>query len=168
MVIGRDPDIFTLITTSCEINRNYLDEIERTLLKGVHHDDQVVIDCEKGNYSLTKGSLKRLLPNQWFNDEIINGYVSLINLREKETGSGNVFCFNSFFYTLLESSLSKGQYDFKKLERIVTKKKVNLRNYKMIVIPVNIQHYHWFVLAADLPRNTIYIIDSLTHLEEAA
>lgn len=44
----------------------------------------------------------RLKPHKWFNDEIINGYVSLINLRDKETNAGNVFAFNSFFYTILK------------------------------------------------------------------
>lgn len=87
--------------------------------------------------------------------------MSLINLREKEQSVGNVFAFNSFFYTLLKDSMSKGQYNYKKLERIVNKKKVNLRNFKMILLPVNIEHYHWFLLCADLTQNKIFVIDSM-------
>lgn len=46
---------------------------------GGHFDSDVVIDNEKANYRITKGSLERLLPGRWLNDEIINAYVSLIN-----------------------------------------------------------------------------------------
>lgn len=100
-IVGRDPDIFTLAMTSCEINRSYLDEIEKTIKNSAYQDSDVVIDSDKGNYRITKGSLHRLKPGKWFNDEIVNGYVSLINLREKEMNLGNAFAFNSFFYTLL-------------------------------------------------------------------
>ena len=100
-IVARDPDIFTLIMTSCEINRSYLEEIEKTITSSAYQDSDVVIDSEKGNYRITKGSLQRLKPGKWFNDEIVNGYVSLINLREKEMNIGHAFAFNSFFYTLL-------------------------------------------------------------------
>ena len=43
--------------------------------------------------------MQKLKPNQWFNDEIINGYIALINYRDKELSLGNVFAFNTFFFT---------------------------------------------------------------------
>ena len=61
-----------------------------------------------------------------------------------------------------------GQYNYKKLERIVNRKKVNLRNFKMIFVPVNIEHYHWFLLCADLVNKQILVIDSMHPREEEA
>lgn len=78
-----------------------------------------------------------------------------------EQNSGNVYVFNTYFYTMLESMLKRGDYDYKKLERVITRKKVNLRNYKMILVPINIEKYHWFLLAADLTEDKFYIIDSM-------
>lgn len=78
-----------------------------------------------------------------------------------EQNLGNVFVFNTYFYTMLESMLKRGDYDYKKLERVITRKKVNLRNYKMILVPINIEKYHWFLLALDLTEDKFYIIDSM-------
>ena len=105
--------------------------------------------------------MERLLPGKWLNDEIINGYVSLINEREKEQNLGNVYIFNTYFYTMIEGMLKRGDYDYKKLERILTRKKINLRNYKTVVVPINIKKYHWLMLCADLVEDKFYVIDSM-------
>lgn len=100
----KDPDYFTLTKSNYEINKCYLELIAKSLNKnGGHFDEDVVIDNEKANYRVTKGSLKRLSPGKWFNDEIINAYISLINKREQEMNLGSVFTFNTYFYTMLES-----------------------------------------------------------------
>ena len=38
----------------------------------------------------------------------------------------------------------------------------------MILIPVNIEHFHWFLICADLVNSAIYVIDSMSHREEEA
>ena len=35
-------------------------------------------------------------------------------------------------------------------------------------MPINIERYHWFLLCADLQRNTIFIADSMSAKEEDA
>lgn len=158
----KDPDSFTLTKSKYEINKCYLDLISKALSKhGGHFDTDVVIDNEKANYRISKGSLQRLQPGKWFNDEIVNAYVSLINDREKEFNLGSVFSFNTYFYTMMEGMFQRGDYDYKKLERVITRKKVNLKNYKMVMLPVNIQHYHWFLICADLVEDKFYVIDSM-------
>lgn len=67
---------------------------------------------------------------------------------------------------MINDQLKRGEYDYKRLERVVSRKKVNLRNYKHILLPVNIEHTHWFLLCADLIEDKIYIIDSMTHRED--
>jgi Ulp1 family protease len=57
--------------------------------------------------------------------------------------------------------LKKGETDFKKLERGLQRKKVNLLDYKCLLLPINIEKYHWFMLVADLTKNKFSIIDSM-------
>ena len=64
-----------------------------------------MITNDKANYALTKGSLERLNGRKWFNDEIINSYIALINERSKRLNLCNVFVFNTFFYTMVETML---------------------------------------------------------------
>ena len=158
----KDPDCFTLSKSKYEINKVYLDLINKSLEKnGGHFNDDVVIDNQKANYKVTKGSLKRLEPGKWLNDEIINGYISLINEREKEFNTGSIFCFNTYFYTMIENMLQRDDYDYRKLERVLTRKKVNLKNYKMVMVPINIEKFHWFLICADLVDEKFYVIDSM-------
>lgn len=165
----KDPDCFTLSKSKYEINKCYLDLIAKSLEKnGGLFDSDVVIDNDKANYRLTKGSLKRLGPGKWFNDEIINGYVNLINERDKEFGAGSVFCFNTYFYTMIEDMLKRGDYEFKRLERVLIRKNVNLKNFKMIMVPINIEKSHWFLLCLDLVDDKFLVIDSMhSSLERA-
>jgi len=71
-----------LIKSQFEINSCYFNIINRLLHQKGNFTDDVVIKNDELGYSLQKRSLQRLQPRQWFNDEIINGYVSLINDRD--------------------------------------------------------------------------------------
>ncbi len=68
-----------------EVNKKYMELIARFLTsKKAGNADQiaeVVINNEKANYFITRGSLERLKPSKWLNDEILNAYISLVNLR---------------------------------------------------------------------------------------
>ena len=50
---------------------------------------------------------------------MINAYVSMINQHHQDS-----FAFNTFFFTMLQHMRNSGQYNFRKLQRIVEKKKV--------------------------------------------
>jgi Ulp1 family protease len=118
--VRKDPDYFSLTKTKYEINKTYLELITASLEKNGGHDDtDIVIDNTQADYRVTRGSLKRLNPGQWFNDEIVNGYISLINQRDKALNQNSVFCFNTFFYTMLEGRIKRGEYDYTKLVRVL-------------------------------------------------
>ena len=80
-----DPDYLQISKSKFEINKKYMELIARFLsTKKVNHSDQksdIVINNEKANYFITRGSLERLKPGRWLNDEILNAYISLINQR---------------------------------------------------------------------------------------
>lgn len=121
-------------------------------------------------YQISKQSFDRLRPGKWLNDEIINAYVSLINQREKLENQGQVqtFAFNTFFYEMLLEMAKKGNYNFRKLQRIVDRQKVKLRSLKNIMIPINIKHCHWLLMALDLTENSFYILDSMGSTKQNA
>ncbi len=54
-----------------------------------------------GRVQVSARDISKLKPGQWLNDEIINFYVNLIQLRAGREGPLKVFCFNSFFWTKL-------------------------------------------------------------------
>ena len=62
---------------------------------------------------------------------------------------------------MLEGMLQRGHYDYKKLERVLSKKKISLKNYKTVMLPINIEKYHWFLICADLVEEKFYVIDSM-------
>lgn len=47
------------------------------------------------------------------------------------------------------------------MERGLNKKKINLKNYKMVIVPINIEKAHWLLLVADLVNEQFYIVDSM-------
>jgi len=120
-------------------------------------DEEIVIRNDKANYQLTTGSLERLNPRKWLNDEVVNAYISLVNLRPGQ----NAYIMNTFFYTMLEDMHIRCDYSFAKCERILKRKKVNLSDYTWTVIPVNVRGSHWYLAAYHKDTQKLVIIDSM-------
>lgn len=111
-----DPDYIKLKHTKFEINKIYLDLINSQLSNSHStNSDDVVVKNDKANYTISRGSLARLKPGKWLNDEIINSYINLVNLRTKDLGLIHAYTFNTFFYTLLEQMHDRSDYSFVKL-----------------------------------------------------
>ena len=119
-----------------------MDFIQKSLSsndKGRVSNEKVIIRNEKANYNLVRGSLDRLKPGQWLNDDIINAYVGLINQRTAASGLKNVFIMNTFFFTMLEDMARRQDYSFVKLQRIIKRSKVDLQDFRLVIIPINIR-----------------------------
>jgi Ulp1 family protease len=101
-----DPDYLQISKSKFEVNKKYMELIARFLStkKASNHDQksEVVIDNKKANYFVTRGSLERLKPGRWLNDEILNAYISLINQRSYENNLKHAYVMSTFFYTQLE------------------------------------------------------------------
>lgn len=113
------------------------------------------------NYSLTRSSFDKLQPGKWLNDEIINAYIKLINARSAQRGLKNAYVLNTFFFTLIEQMLERGDYQYSKLQRTLKRLNVKLDEYSLTVIPINVKNNHWLCAGIDLRSRTVYIIDSL-------
>lgn len=44
------------------------------------------------------------------------------------------------------------------LERIINKNKVNLKNYKMLVVPVRAGNNYWQLVVADMANDTFHLL----------
>lgn len=69
-----------------------------------------------GKDSISATSIRRLAPGKWLNDEVVNCYAELINLRSQKTSQKigrSIYCWNSFFY----QRLSEQGYAGAKLKR---------------------------------------------------
>jgi Ulp1 family protease len=51
---------------------------------------------------------------------------------------------------MIEGMDERGEYSYEKLARIVSRKKANLRDYRYLLFPINLKHFHWFLIAFDL------------------
>jgi len=56
----------------------------------------------------------------------------------------------------------QGSYNFRKLQRIVQKKKVNLRRLKNVLIPINIKSSHWLLMNLNMSSGTFEVLDSMS------
>lgn len=72
------------------------------------------------------------------------------------------YVMNTFFYTMLENMQANQNYNYSKLERIIKKLKIqNLSAFKLTLIPVNIRHSHWLLIAIDPSQALIQVLDSM-------
>ena len=92
----------------------------------------------------------------------MNAYIALVNKRERDSGAIGSFAFNTFFFTQLQDMNRAGTYNYRKLERIVNKQKVKLRNVHKVFIPINVKDSHWLLMYLDMDESTFYLIDSMS------
>ena len=153
------PPAPSLSTNICEpikskLESDSFEDICKCIASPEIKDDQVVIKSQ--GFELMKKSFNKLSAG-WLNDECINAYVHILNSHPQSS----CFAFNTFFYTMLEDMRSRDKYDFNKLNRIVSKKKVKLRECTNVLVPINIKNYHWLLLNCNLVENTFYVLDSM-------
>lgn len=67
---------------------------------------------------------------------------------------------NTFFYTMLED-MTRKEYSYTKLARILSRKKLNLHDYSLILIPINITSSHWLFAALDFAHLKLTVVDSM-------
>ena len=117
--------------------------------------------------SMKVSSFSRLNKGKPLNDEIINFFQQLMNVRniairnllpaDTVVNHSSSFFFNSF---LVSKLIEGGQYNF---ERVQTwTKNVDVFGYDKLFLPIHIgEYYHWALVVVDVKRKAILWLDSL-------
>jgi len=124
-------------------------------------DGVATVLAKVGPIPLQMEDFQCALPNQWFNDELVNAYVELLRVRQMKFASSvrpkpRYIFFNSFFY---EQLVKKVRYDYEAVRRW-TAKEVVLKARK-ILIPVNITDAHWSLAVVVPAAGLVELYDSL-------
>jgi len=106
------------------------------------------------------------LPQQWFNEQVVNAYVELLRVRQPKFASSvrlrpNFIFFNSFFSDKLTE---KGHFNYEAV-RPWTRKEVVLEARK-IFIPVNVTDAHWFLAVVIPAVGRVELYDSIGRAHE--
>lgn len=100
----------------------------------------------------TYKSMKTLSHGNWVNDEIVNGYVRMLNALLKERGGAcRVRIVNSFFMGQIVSKDAKGR------QRMLNKHEIG--DDTTLIIPINKANKHWYFAVLEGGQLTVY--DSL-------
>lgn len=118
---------------------------------------------EHRNIPLRRADAARLLPGQWLNDEVINGYINLLSDRNERRVAANpdhhprVYFQSTFFYAKL--CPPRLGYDYVGVRRWT--RKVDVFSYDLFVVPINVANTHWALAALDFRSRTVSYYDSL-------
>ncbi|CUM64079.1 uncharacterized protein PRCAT00001668001 [Priceomyces carsonii] len=95
--------------------------------------------------------LRTLKDGQWLNDNVIDFYFNLITSNDPK-----VYGWTTHFYTTLESKGYQG------VSRWARRRKINLVEKDLILIPINIMETHWALAVVDNVAKSMKYFDSLT------
>ncbi|KAA1082505.1 Smt3-specific protease [Puccinia graminis f. sp. tritici] len=123
--------------------------------EGLRPNNKTVYDLPGASCGI-KELQKLSSPPQWLNDEIINFYGSLINLKSHDQISSkalNVHCFSSFFMSQFDLG---GHSGVKRWTR-----KINLFEKDLILFPTNLSNLHWVLGVINNRKKRFEYYDSL-------
>lgn len=100
---------------------------------------------------ITVRDLFTLADGRWLNDNIIDFYLTLVSQK-----SDNVYCWTTHFFTTLKSKGYAG------VARWAKRRKVNVTEKKLVIVPINIMSTHWAVAVVDNVAKVIKYHDSLS------
>lgn len=160
----------------------------KSLTQGVAKGE-VIAKVASANIVLCGRDIVRLRGRRWLNDEVVNAFSALINERSRahfaaedendsvvgndddddedectvvETGAVRLrrpraYMFNSFFHTRVTS----GGYDYGGVRRWPKRADVDIAALDLVLVPVNLNNYHWVLAAVDLRHMEFLYLDSM-------
>lgn len=133
---------------------------------GVHppYTTRLVIDMF--GIDMTVRKLSCLRPKVWLNDEVINFFMSMLQVRS----DAKVLAWNSenelpmrkshFFTTFFIAKINEGgKYDYGKVQRWT--KKFDIFSLDKIFMPVNVGHVHWTLMVIFMRIKEIHYYNSM-------
>lgn len=137
------------------------DDVMRQVMSS--KNNAVLVKLESAGIALLGTDIKRLYMGRWLNDQLINAYMHLINERNQrlraEGAAPRTYVFNSFFYTRLTSA--QGGYDYEGVRRWTARAKIDVLEYDLLLVPVNLGSHHWILAGIDIHHSKILYLDSM-------
>jgi sentrin-specific protease 1 len=97
--------------------------------------------------------LRTLRGRNWLNDEIINGYMNLLNKRnDRQT----MYAFNTFFCP----QLAVGGFAYENVQCWTTRAKIDVFALDRILFPVNLNNSHWTLAVVNMRDRRFEYYDS--------
>ena len=135
---------------------------DSNLIQSVYEssDDPDTLVARIGTDTVQLGSFLRLRDDKWLNDEIVNSYMTLLLLRDKEQcariGCRRSHFFKSFFVT---KYFRLGYSGVKRWSRAVHGGDIFALD--KIIFPINLGGLHWVCVVAFMQKKVIEYHDSL-------
>lgn len=136
----------------------------------VRYSDESEVLIKKFGINMTSKQLSCLDGPRWLNDEVINFYINMIQerndiLREKGVqGIPKCVCFNTFFFILLCGGDDDNlEYNYKAVSRWTTRRKIDIFETDILLIPVHAYKAHWALGIVDMRKDSrrILLFDSM-------
>jgi Ulp1 family protease len=134
-------------------------------------DDPQVMVASKFGIPVKVSSFLRLGKGQLLNDEIINFFQQLMNVRniairnllkKLSTADTVVNYSSSFFFNsyLVSKLIERGEYNFELVQKWT--KNIDVFGYDKLFLPIHIsEHRHWTLVVVDVKRKAILWLDSI-------
>ena len=147
-------------------------EIVRNAMFGIGPEHEVI--AQVGTDSVQRGSIQRLQPGEWLNDEVIHYFYVMLALRDAEMcaqDSSRKRChfFKSFFMTKMLNEghgTMDGQYQYSNVRQ--WSKKVpgqDIFELNNMFFHGNFGEKHWFCVMVDVPAKKIQVFDSISSID---
>jgi sentrin-specific protease 1 len=147
--------------------------VVEAMKKGRDHSEILVSSNSNSKDSVQRGSMQRLSPGKWLNDEVINYFLKNClamqdkKLCKKEPGRRRSHFFNSFFVQNLFDLKNKDQklrgiYNYEKVRRWsrMVPMPRDIFSLKYIFCPININNSHWTLAVIFMEAKKIQYYDS--------
>eukprot|EP01038_Epipyxis_sp_PR26KG_P006123 gene6123-8439_t len=159
-VISEMPDVEVLIQDRLKNISKEEEDAANKILSGPDNH-QVVI--EKFKIDMTRNKIKCLEPGAWLNDEVINFYMCMLQVRDeklctKYPSRVPSYFFNSFFITKL--LICDHGYTYGNVKR--WSKKFDIFAMDKIFFPVNLNNSHWAMAVVYMRKKRICYYDSMS------
>ena len=151
-----------------EERRRALTELQIARANAVFHGgDEEEIIIEKFNIDMNRRKMKGFMPNTWLNDENINFYMEMLNVRdaglcEKAKAEGHTRLPSHFFSSFFMAFLKTGDaYNYGSVKRWTKKLSTSVFNMRRIYCPININNTHWTLAVVHIDIKAIRYYDSM-------
>lgn len=115
-----------------------------------------------------KDQTERLLPGQWFNDNIVNAYLALLGSEQNKGSTGCIFLNSEFFHKFMNTDQGHGRSEnyvnkpgSKRHELVASwTRNKDTTGPVRIFIPINHVNSHWSLIVVDVATKKIISMDS--------